>query len=576
MAKRWPGTYTCTHDNGRFSHVHNRRYGPHCITSQIANAICSEPCIRGHRSTKCTHANERLMVPVRKPGRPLSSCPHPSSRPCSCAAVTAAIPRKQKCGCGTSEAAASDSKLEKDVLISATTPPSPSKFGSAGFRVQKQGAKVGPSRKQSVDIVGLRRMDANQLNILPPYNGVNPQQMSTSTGPSSPMSEISLYGSMSMTPSENSFGTEAGMFPVFPYAMVPPMMPSGPSRPPVNDQNGIVTNGSVKSEAAISKSCCGGASGTTSHTDASPISTPALATAPAPNVNGANEPEPKSCCSSKPSSTAQQKKPAGIMLPPGIPFAPNGVMMQPFQHPMAAMANGMYPFYAQPNIFNYPPNYGSYMQPLQPEQWRQLMASMSFSQPGGNQAFGMAEPVPMQQPAPAPNGSVWTSHQCTCGDTCQCVGCAAHPYNEATQNYVRSAWSSMVDQAHKSHTHTNSNGPHLNGHANGHANGVNGTHVTNGETEESTIETGNGTTTPVNNGDGTWSPVAPQTPSEAASGASEEQALSASDFFFVSYPFGDACAGETSSCLCGDDCQCIGCTIHNNSDPPPSADDTTA
>ncbi|RAL59213.1 hypothetical protein DID88_006668 [Monilinia fructigena] len=40
-----------------------------------------EPCIRGHRSTKCTHANERLMVPVRKPGRPLSACPHPRDQP---------------------------------------------------------------------------------------------------------------------------------------------------------------------------------------------------------------------------------------------------------------------------------------------------------------------------------------------------------------------------------------------------------------------------------------------------------------------------------------------------------------
>lgn len=550
---------------------------PHLFNGQIANAICSEPCIRGHRSTKCTHANERLMVPVRKPGRPLSSCPHPSSRPCSCAAVTAAIPRKQKCGCGTSDAASSESKLEKDALTSLTTPPSPSKFGSAGFRVQKQGVKAGPTRKQSVDIAGLQRMDANQLNILPPYNGVNPQQMSASTGSSTPMSEMSLYGSMSMTPSENSFGTEAGMFPVFPYAMGPPMMAPGISRIPVNGQNGILTNGSVKSETATPKSCCGGANGTTSHNEASPVATPATAPAPAPAptpapvVNGVSEPEAKSCCSSKPSSIAQEKKPVGIMLPPGIPFPANGVMMQPFQHPMA-MANGMYPFYAQPNIFNYPPNYGSYMQPLQPEQWRQLMAAMSFSQPGGNQAFGMAGPVPMQQPPPTPNGSSWTSHECTCGDTCQCVGCAAHPYNEATQNYVRSAWSSMMDEAHKSHAHTNSNGPHMNGHANG----VNGAHATNEEVEESANGTANGTTTPINNGDGTWSPVAPQTPSEAASGASEEQALSASDFFFVSYPFGDTCAGETSSCLCGDDCQCIGCTIHNNSDPPPSTDDTTS
>lgn len=72
-------------------------------------------------------------------------------------------------------------------------------------------------------------------------------------------------------------------------------------------------------------------------------------------------------------------------------------------------------------------------------------------------------------------------------------------------------------------------------------------------------------------GDGTVSPPAPQTPSEAASGMSEEQTLSANDFFFVSYPFGDSCAGDTASCPCGDDCQCIGCVIHGNPSTDPAA-----
>ncbi|KAF7891015.1 uncharacterized protein EAF02_001340 [Botrytis sinoallii] len=34
-----------------------------------------EPCIRGHRATKCMHTN-RLLVLVRKPGRPMQSCAH--------------------------------------------------------------------------------------------------------------------------------------------------------------------------------------------------------------------------------------------------------------------------------------------------------------------------------------------------------------------------------------------------------------------------------------------------------------------------------------------------------------------
>lgn len=53
-----------------------------------------------------------------------------------------------------------------------------------------------------------------------------------------------------------------------------------------------------------------------------------------------------------------------------------------------------------------------------------------------------------------------------------------------------------------------------------------------------------------------------ESPSEGGSMA-EDQALSPSDFFFVSYPLsGDGCGGDTTSCPCGDGCQCLGCTIH--------------
>src|SRR5437868_12026147 len=40
----------------------------------ILTVNISEPCMRGHRSSKCTH-EDRLLVQVRKPGRPLSKYP---------------------------------------------------------------------------------------------------------------------------------------------------------------------------------------------------------------------------------------------------------------------------------------------------------------------------------------------------------------------------------------------------------------------------------------------------------------------------------------------------------------------
>ena len=110
----------------------------------------------------------------------------------------------------------------------------------------------------------------------------------------------------------------------------------------------------------------------------------------------------------------------------------------------------------------------------------------------------------------------------------------------------------MMDDPQRTQAHSSAGYTPVNGHGNGEMPTTNGSGAT-------TVPT-------VGPAEGTVSPVAPQTPSEAASGVSEEQALSANDFFFVSYPFGDSCAGEQASCPCGDDCQCLGCVIHNNSE----------
>ncbi|KAG6016972.1 hypothetical protein E4U43_002633 [Claviceps pusilla] len=561
--------------------------------------MACEPCIRGHRSTKCTHANERLMVPVRKPGRPLSSCPHPSSRPCACAAVTAAIPRKQKCRCGTSDTPAVEKQPDHDSSSSpkGATPSSPPKVGHVGFRVNKQSGKTGASRKQSVDLTGLHRMDSSQINIVPPYSVRTPPPSSASRS-SLPVSDMSLYGSIAIAPGDRSYNAESSIYSMFPpYGHEPVTASTGQTKPTMtmNGRLSISTDGAAKPEPAAPRSCCGGGVIDGTRTPPVPVDPSDGGGSSSSNNNNSNNShssrsstttittnntniEPaaaRGCCSSRVSaSTNQEKKHTLEAMPPplGMSFDPNGAMMQPFQHSMA-MSNGMYPYYAQPNIFNYPPQYGSFMQPLQPEQWRHFMAAaMAFGQNEGGggeggegrQPFGIqTEPFPAQQQTPTtPNGTSWTSHHCSCGDACQCIGCAAHPYNEATQDYVRSAWNSMKEEPQNGRAHTNGNPPY-------HDGAVRGTNASNGDGDETTAQpSSNGTTTPNQPPhDGPWSPSAAQSPSEAASGASEEQALSASDFFFVSYPFADSCCGETMSCPCGDDCQCIGCAIHNNSDP---------
>ena len=69
--------------------VVSRRILYHCAYYLRATAIIadedyySEPCIRGHRASSCVHY-DRYMVRVKRPGRPLSTCPHNTPQ-CHCA-----------------------------------------------------------------------------------------------------------------------------------------------------------------------------------------------------------------------------------------------------------------------------------------------------------------------------------------------------------------------------------------------------------------------------------------------------------------------------------------------------------
>lgn len=486
------------------------------------------------------------MVPVRKPGRPLSSCPHPTSQSCSCAAVTAAIPRKQKCGCGTSTVSTptmttTELKIEPDTPGAENTPPSPAKSSttSSNYRVQKT-ANRAAARKQSIGAASLERMDANQLNFISSYDGVQHKPTPLTNGHIAPsIADLTPFGHVGMGP-DGTFQPQPMAFPMFQPPMSPAMITPHISKSMTNGQAAPTTNGSGEQNGTAVGGCCGGKAAAPD----TPILDKNSATSAVTNGTSNNH-KIRSCCAPAPESPEIKPQP-DLMPPPGLLPPASGVMMTPFQTPMA-MPNGIYGYFPQPTIFTYPPQYGSYLQPLQPEQWRHVMAaSMGFAQPAP-QPFvpGPMAYTPATTPQTAPNMDAGTSHSCSCGDTCQCVGCAAHPYNDATQEYVRSAWNTMAEDAQKA----------------GYTNGANGHGATANETS-----TPNGATTPVlNSMEGTMSPTAPQTPSDAASGTTEEQTLSASDFFFVSYPFGEACEGETASCPCGDDCQCIGCAIHNNS-----------
>ncbi|OIW25123.1 hypothetical protein CONLIGDRAFT_684995 [Coniochaeta ligniaria NRRL 30616] len=527
------------------------------------------PCIRGHRSTKCNHSADRIMVPVRKPGRPLSSCACPPGQSCACGGIKVAIPRKQKCKCGEDTANGDHdghdsvkTEMPTPALTPSELPVSPTRNGV--FRIQKPGSiSKQNGRKQSFDPAHLGRIDLNSVNIVTPYSnnniatnglsGVSPQ------GPP-PMHGMALVPTLPATgyhqPGVISYGPPLG------YALVPihsqlnsPALSmvqtpdTGLSSPP-NGHATPATNGATRS-------CCAPA--------------PAVSPPPQPQVQTpqARVPPKKSCCGG-----GSNEKTQANMIPVTHQGAlSNGNMVAQFQpsfedvkHPQQQQQLFAVSYANNPNIYTYPANIGTWSQPLNAPMWAQLQQAPQ-QQPNG---AAYSSPLPL-----GPDGGaagVGTSHECSCGPGCQCEGCLAHPFNTPTQQYISSAYADDIGSPY------GNNSPAKN--INNAASATNGNPAPFVQTNGRGIINGNGANDDGGNGhmpNGVHQPANPeggsptqaQTPSSDTSGFNEE--LPPGDFMFVNYELYqnaagmgfDSCGGSLAFCPCGNDCQCVGCAIHN-------------
>ncbi|KAK4158372.1 hypothetical protein C8A00DRAFT_39349 [Chaetomidium leptoderma] len=501
------------------------------------------PCIRGHRSTKCNHFYERVMIPVRKPGRPLSTCPCPPGRSCSCGGVRVAIPKKQKCGCPSGDAIETD---EHEKEHSPTEPPmSPSR---PAFRVGKPngGAKTS-SRKQSFDPANLERMDPRSINLIAAAssNGVtNGTVMAGSPGLPGPQADLTGFGGPGLggipagqssafaspqnpnfsppmpygmgfqytqppqlqhgvkledrlytAPNEN-FGT-AMQLPSFVNGSHAPPPLSSPAQPavPIPKTNGGTTNGG---------SCC-------SSKAQKPSPPQNIATVPQPGYGQSYMPQPSgasNCCGSK------AQKPAPVPNNNGPAPVPQSVFGQ--QQPYM-------PQFQYQTVFRYPGDYGSWQHPIDPIIWQQITSQTSMP---------LSTPMSPTTATNVETGDAGTSHQCSCGEGCQCVGCLAHPFNAQMYQYVNNAYNGSNDSS--------PGGP-----------------------DPSAGGGGGGAVTAAARG-GQDSPPEALTPAASeGSPAREEQSLSTMDYFFVNLPISGLCGGHLESCPCGDSCDCPGCLVHD-------------
>jgi hypothetical protein len=565
------------------------------------------------------------MVPVRKPGRPLSACPHNPDAPCNCGHITAAIPRKQTCRCPD----------EGDNVVSSPTVGGP-------YRVQKGSSRPQTSRGTSYfDPSGFERTNKDFFHD----HGRNPNNMggvnkapwreveATPWRPDrpslhdytskvlknkilpdgSPMPENFLgpdipttvtvinqrlyadgtvifhgNGGKPLTLAEKVIGETklGGPIPspeelgdIYPRTDVhldlanddsyklfmrddlrigTPQerknagLPPGLTRPYYPRDDYAPSSGvSAKSE---SKSCCANKKTTPNHShnssSASSISEPEDIK-PTPGLDSTPRVAPQEFASSH--NVIPQTFPEMLKQEPMTPYTgpqiyrsemvPNPQMsintqVQPYAssglfHPVTMLdvfaPQASFPQDTSAMLFTYPPTYGSFQNPFKPETWRQNLQVTSNMPPltGGNMPSAYFN-MPVQQT------NADDLHGCCCGDGCQCLGCAAHPYNATTQEYVRSAYSFDPSAAN--------------------------------DFPMSPITASRNSVVPQQHSSGTSKDELSDSQamlSPASSTNGDEQTLSESNYFFADYAIGGACGGETVTCPCGDDCECIGCTIHN-------------
>ena len=494
------------------------------------------------------------MIAVRKPGRPLSSCPHLPGTRCGCSNVLAALPRQPKCGCskpdddsnstkdntlvnegssstdtsstgngsinGTSSSNGSVSTKassccadntnnqpidEKVELQKPSDSPPVSPTTRTSSRVEKKTSRKPTTQKQALNTAKLERMDTNSLHMMPPMSTKNRQE-SVSIAPqvSVPLFTDSYQqaGNGSFAPNEDYQTSPIQTWHSMPELSVNAEDIAGSM--PLQSPNGTQTG----------SSCCSGKPGRIQDASASNIGSAFQGMSSHPQLQSQTHVQ---------AASHQAWSPATYN--PNFPIN-GGSILVPNQ-PVTYGVQQHTPYYNQVAVQSYSPIWGSIAHPLHPAQYQQFMNN---STQGGLQNSYPISQSPMDLNA---NATVpFTDHDCSCGKGCQCLGCPSHPYNEPTQEFIWDAMKLQFEEEPKK----------------GRAGSIVETNNTRSNNDQLTSldET---------------SPAVSNTPSDTASPRDQ----GAENFIFVSYPPPPGAAMQ-DTCPCGPSCECIDCVIHRSLD----------
>lgn len=154
-----------------------------------------------------------------------------------------------------------------------------------------------------------------------------------------------------------------------------------------------------------------------------------------------------------------------------------------------------------------------------------------------------------------------SSHDCNCGDDCQCLGCATHPFNNTTTQHVQEMGTLVSLDGEEPNPGT------LNNYQNSFFSdqpdtsfaeysfpGI-GNPIDTGAAHNSIQAYPHQTaTSDLSNG---YSPPAGY--------PSDQQFMTPSEYYTLEYSIGlpNPCTDVTGSCQCGSDCSCVGCLTHS-------------
>ena len=148
-------------------------------------------------------------------------------------------------------------------------------------------------------------------------------------------------------------------------------------------------------------------------------------------------------------------------------------------------------------------------------------------------------------------------HECNCGDDCQCLGCATHPFNKTTRQHVQEMGVLVSLDGEEPRTNGYRKSPFSN-QTNTNLLDYSFASLSNpmNNSVQNTMHAYSEPTATPNLNNGYSSPVG-YTP--------EQQLMHPSEYYTLEYPVGlpSSCTDVTGSCQCGNDCSCIGCLTHS-------------